>query len=68
MRGRGARRDYGWTEAEADLAQGVHPEVVAARLGEPIAHVLEVADDHAWPIRWKGPTPDQIVDAFECDA
>lgn len=69
MNNRGSyRKDYGWTEAEADLAGGVHPEVVAARLGEPIDHVLQVADEHAWPIRWQGPTPDQILDAASFDA
>ena len=69
MNNRGSfRKDYGWLEAEAELAEGTHPEVVAARLGESIAYVLEVADEHGWPIRWKGPTPDQIVDAFEYDA
>lgn len=58
MNTRGSHReDYGWTEVERDLAAGVHPEVVAARLGEPIDHVLEVADDHAWPIRWQHPLP-----------
>lgn len=54
MRGRGARREYGWVEAEAELAMGVHPEVVASRLGEPIDHVLKVADERAWPITWNG--------------
>ena len=54
MRGRGARREYGWGEAEAELAQGLHPEVVAARIGEPIAYVLEVADERGWPITWDG--------------
>lgn len=68
MRGRGARREYGWVDAETDLGEGIHPEVVAARLGEPIAYVLEVADEHGWPIRWQGPTPDQIIDASGLDA
>lgn len=54
MRGRGARREYGWLEAEVELAQGVHPEVVAARLGEPIAFILETADAQGWPITWDG--------------
>jgi hypothetical protein len=62
------RQDYGWAEAELDLAGGVHPEVVAARIGEPIAFVLETADAQGWPIRWKGPTPDQILDASGLDA
>jgi hypothetical protein len=54
MRGRGARREYGWREAEVELAQGVHPEVVAARIGEPIAFILETADAQGWPITWDG--------------
>lgn len=45
---------YGWSDAEAALADGIHPEVVAARLGEPIDHVLEVADERGWPITWDG--------------
>lgn len=52
MRGRGARREYGWLEAEVELAEGVHPEVVAARIGEPIAFILETAD--AQGITWDG--------------
>ncbi len=45
---------YGWSEAERDLAAGVHVEVVSARLGEPIAYLLEVADERGWPITWDG--------------
>lgn len=50
-------RDYGWAEAERDLSTGVHPEVVAARLGEPIDMVLETADAQGWPITWNGSRP-----------
>lgn len=67
----GARRllgDYGWPEVEADLAAGIHPEVVAARLGEPIAYLLQIADEHGWPICWQGQTPDEIIDAARLDA
>ncbi len=64
MRGRGARRDYGWDDARLELEEGCHPEIVAARLGEPIDMVLKVADEQRWPIRWHGPTPDDIVDSF----
>ena len=45
---------YGWGDAERDLADGVHAEVVSARLGEPIAYLLEVADERGWPITWDG--------------
>jgi hypothetical protein len=45
---------YGWSEAEVDLSQGVHPEVVAARLGEPIDFVLSTADAQGWLITWDG--------------
>lgn len=61
-------QNYGWAEVERDLAMGVHPEVVAARLGETIAFVLETADAQGWPICWRGPTPDQILDASGLDA
>lgn len=55
MRGRSPiLRDYGWADAERELADGTHPEVVAARLGEPIAYLLEVADERGWPITWDG--------------
>lgn len=57
------RRDYEWPNAQRDLAGGVHPEVVAERLGEPIGYVLEVADAQGWPISWRGPDPDSIIDA-----
>lgn len=42
-------RDYGWNEAEHDLFAGAHPAVVAARLGEPLDYVLEVARKQGWP-------------------
>jgi hypothetical protein len=45
---------YGWADAERDLAAGVHPEVVAARIGEPIAFILEVAGQQGWAITWEG--------------
>lgn len=47
-------RDYGWAQAQEDLEEGLHPEVVAARLGEPISCLLEVADAQGWPITWNG--------------
>lgn len=58
-------RDYGWAEAERELAEGAHPEVVAARLGENIEYLREVADERGWSITWEGQTPDQIVRAAE---
>jgi len=45
---------YGWADAERELADGVHVEIVAARIGEPIDFVLEVADERGWPITWDG--------------
>lgn len=65
MRGRGARREYGWAQAEVELSQGVHPEVVAARLGEPIAYVLETADAQGWPITWNGSRPAVNLSDFD---
>ncbi len=47
-------RGYGWDDAQNDLAHGVHPEVVAARIGEPIDYLLETADTQGWPITWNG--------------
>lgn len=64
MRGRGHRRDYGWSEAQEELADGRHPAVVAARLGEPEDYVREVVQDRGWPIRYRSITPDDILDAF----
>lgn len=63
MRGRGARREYGWNEARHELEQGIHPAVVAARLGEPEHYVLEVAERQGWPVSHVSVTPDQILDA-----
>lgn len=45
-------RGYGWDEAQADLSAGVDPHVVAARIGEPIVYVLEVAEERGWPVTW----------------
>lgn len=64
----GARRgygrwDYGWDDARAELGQGIHPEVVAARLGEPVSYLLEKADEQRWPITYQGVTVDQILTA-----
>jgi hypothetical protein len=53
---RGGRRDYGWSHVEADLAMGVAPAVVAARLGESEDYILEIADRQGWPVTWKGPS------------
>lgn len=56
MRGLLHHRDYGWREAEVELAMGVAPAVVAARLGEPEDYVLEIADRQGWPVTWSGPS------------
>jgi len=58
---------YGWAEAQRDLEEGLHPEVVAARLGEPIDHLLEVADQRGWPVSHRHhvrPNADEIIDAY----
>jgi hypothetical protein len=58
---------YGWAEAQRDLEDGLHPEVVAARLGEPIDHLLEVADQRGWPVSHRHhvlPSPDETLDNF----
>lgn len=47
------------------ILHGIHPEVVAARLGEPITYVLEVAEQQGWAVTYQGPTPEQILDAHE---
>jgi hypothetical protein len=61
MRGRSPiLRDYGWEDARLELADGCHPEVVAARLGEPIDIVLKTADEQAWPITWDGAPPQAL--------
>jgi len=52
MKRRGSIRDYDWPHVQADLANGVHPAVVAARLGEPEEYVRDVADAQGWPIAW----------------
>lgn len=58
-------KDYGWSDASQDLEAGAHPEVVAARLGEPIDYLLKVADEQGWAIRWRhAPNPDEIIDRF----
>lgn len=67
-RGRDPLREYGWQEAQDELADGVHPEVVAARLGEPMTYLLEVIEQQGWPVTWKGPTADQILDSAKLDA
>jgi hypothetical protein len=54
VRGRGHRRDYGWSEAQAELEGGVHPGVVAMRLNETEDNVREVAGRQGWAISWDG--------------
>lgn len=56
-----ARFNYGWDEARRELANGVHPEVVAARLGERIDYLLEVADQRGWPIRYQGASAEEVL-------
>lgn len=46
--------DYGWEDARSELETGIHPEVVAARLGEPIDYLLEVADQQGWQVTYQG--------------
>lgn len=58
---------YGWADVQADLEDGVHPEVVCARLGEPIAYLLEVASQQGWAITWDG-TPTKAKWSQELDA
>lgn len=58
-------KDYGWANVQADLAEGIHPGVVAARLGEPEDYVLEVAVERGWPVTWVGPSALQILDTME---
>lgn len=60
------RIDFGWGDAERALAEGVHPDVVAARLGEPIDYLLKVADEQGWPIRWHHalPSPDEMLERY----
>lgn len=62
-----SRNDYGAAEAKHDLGGGVHPEVVAVRLGEPVSHVLKAAKEHEWPVLWRPhplPSPDQMIERF----
>lgn len=65
MSGRATTRDYGWARAQADLADGIHPGVVAARLGDTEANVRAVAEELGWPVSWSGQTAQQILDAHE---
>lgn len=53
MKLRGNKEDYGWLEARRDLEEGVHPAVVAARLGEPEEYIRDTADAQGWPIAWE---------------
>jgi hypothetical protein len=58
---------YGWAEAQRDLENGLHPEVVAARIGEPIDCLLEVADERGWAISHRfhaTRNPDEIIDEY----
>lgn len=66
MRGRKPMQDsYGWDEARSELEQGIHPGVVAARLGEPEDYVREVAEERGWPVSYVGVTAEQILDAHD---
>jgi hypothetical protein len=65
VRGRGARREYHWPNAQTDLAMGVHPEVVAARMGLHISTILDTADAQGWAVSFRPVPPDQIIDAVE---
>lgn len=42
--------NYGWGEAQSDLEDGIAPAVVAAKLGESVAYLLEVAEQQGWPV------------------
>lgn len=57
---------YGWAEAEADLSQGVHPGVVAARLGEPEQFVRDTAEERGWAITFVHdlPSPDEMLERY----
>lgn len=62
-RGR-SHQNYGWADVQAELEDGVHPAVVAARLGEPEPYVLEVAEQQGWPVSYKAhplPSPDEML-------
>lgn len=59
-----ASQTYGWSDAEVELAEGTHPAVVAARLGESEDYIREVAETQGWPITWDGSAkPAKWVDA-----
>ena len=62
MRGRSRLGSYHWPRAQVDLAQGIHPEVVAARMGVHVSDVLATADEQRWPVSYRGPAPDDIID------
>lgn len=59
------RNGYSMADAQEELACGVHPGVVAARLGDSEANVREIAAQQGWPISWSGQTAQQILDAHE---
>lgn len=65
--GRRHIRDYGWPQVERDLSDGIHPEVVAARIGLPVNDVLDTADLQGWPVTHKQlptPSPDEVIDKY----
>lgn len=65
MRGRPPnRRVYAWPQAHRDLESGIHPEVVALRLGVHVDAVRVVADQQGWAIAWRGPDPDTVIDRY----
>lgn len=45
---------YGMRDAEIALADGIHPEVVAVRLGVGHDDLMVLADEHGWPVTWDG--------------
>jgi len=64
---RGVSKDYGWLDVQSDLAAGVHPAVVAARLGEHEDYIREVADRQGWPVSHKPhamPSADEMLDRY----
>lgn len=63
--GRSCGREYGWRHVQDELADGVHPGVVAARMGITEVYILEVADQQGWPVSHRDQTSGQILDAFE---
>lgn len=58
-------KGYGMAEAQSELEEGIHPGVVAARLGDTEENVREIAAQQGWPISWSGQTAQQILDAHE---